>query len=254
MRTAVVPLAGTAEGARELSVGAGGDLTVEIDRRAEAEVIGVLEMLSREAGFSLLSEELGERSYGASEPRILLDPVDGSLNAKRGIELYGFMAAFVDGPTIGDTRAGYVLNLVTGEEWHAVRGEGAFLDGRRFETPPASADGRFEVLGLESGPRSILRAAPLLERSRKVRVPGSMALAITYAAAGRFDVFCAPFAARVFDMAASILIAKEAGAIVTDLAGGTPGALAADLTSRTNLLVTGSPDLHEQALAALQLG
>lgn len=252
MRQAIRPLVGTAEGGRELSVGAGGDRTVELDRRAEEITIGVLQSLAAEARFSLLSEEAGGRRFGAGYPRLLLDPVDGSLNAKRGIQLFGFMTALVEGARVGDAVAGYISNLVTGEEWHALRGEGAFVDGRRFHTPAPARVDRFEVLGLESGARSVLRAAPLLERAAKVRIPGSMALAIVYAAAGRFDVFCAPFPARVFDMTAGLLIASEAGASVSDLGGRSPGRLPADLEARTDLLVTGGPAQHEWALAAMR--
>ena len=112
MRRAVVPLSGTEAGGAQLSVGAGGDTTIELDRAAEEAVFAGLESLARIGEkFSVLSEEAGHRSFGSDYPLLLVDPVDGSLNAKQGVPLFGLMLAVLDGPTVGDAFAGLVLNL-----------------------------------------------------------------------------------------------------------------------------------------------
>ena len=83
MRDTVLPLAGTEAGRAQLTVGAGGDRTMELDRAAEAVVFGGLEGVADDGElFSVLSEEVGRRSFGADFPLVLVDPVDGSLNAK----------------------------------------------------------------------------------------------------------------------------------------------------------------------------
>ncbi len=256
MRAAVVPLSGSEAGRAAIQVGAGGDTTVEVDRVAEAVVFAELaRLVERGERFSVLSEEAGHRNHGADYPLVLVDPVDGSLNAKQGVPLYGVMLAVLDGPAVGDVQAGLVMNLATGEEWTAIRGEGAWRGGERVVAlRRAEPAGRLEVLGLESTPRSLGLARPLVERSGKVRILGSMAISIALTAGGAFDAFCAPIRARVFDMAASLLLLKEAGGVATDVEGNDLGGLVCDLKTRSTLLCAPTPELHADALRIVASG
>lgn len=253
MRQAVIPLAGTAAGRAQLEVGAGGDRTMELDRAAEAVVFAELQSIA-DGGerFSVLSEEAGHRGFGADYPLVLVDPVDGSRNAKAGIPVFGLMLAVLDGPTIHDTFVGCVLNLNTGETWTAIRGQGAWRAGEPLVPQPRQAGGRFQLVGLESSPRGLALLGPLLERTSKIRILGSMALTIAHTAGGAFDVFCAPVPIRVFDTAASLLLLKEAGGVATDLDGGAIGHLACTLDVRTTLLCTPTKELHAEALTTLR--
>jgi myo-inositol-1(or 4)-monophosphatase len=252
VRRAVVPLAGTEAGRVSLSVGAGGDTTIELDRAAEDVVFSELAGLAeRGERFSVLSEEAGQRSFGADYPLILVDPVDGSLNAKQGVPLFGLMLAVLDGPTIGDTFAGLVLNLTTGEEWSAVRGQGARRSGKPLSRLATTSDHRIELLGLESTPRALKVAQPLVEHAGKIRILGSMAISIALTSAGGFDVFCAPIPVRVFDMAASLLLLAEAGGVATNLKGEPIDALTCDLKTRSTLLCAPTRELHSRALDLL---
>lgn len=218
-------------------------------------VFAQLEALARSGErFSVLSEEAGLRSFGAELPLVLVDPVDGSLNAKQGVPFFGVMLAVLDGPAIDDTVAGYVLNLNNGEAWSAIRGEGAWRDGHPLEVIPRQDAKRIQIVGLESTPRAVSAARPLIERANKIRILGSMALSIAHTAAGGFDVFCAPFPVRVFDMAASLLILAETGGVATDLEGASIGPLSASLERRTTLLCATTAELHAEALAALRAG
>jgi myo-inositol-1(or 4)-monophosphatase len=252
VREAVLPLSGTEAGRAPLSVGAGGDTTVEVDRVAEVVVFAELTALvERGEKFSVLSEEAGYRSLGAEYPCILVDPVDGSLNAKQGVPLFGLMLALLDGPAVEDTYGGLVLNLNTGEEWTAIRRQGAWRSGKPLKPMSRSNRKRIELLGLESTPRSVSVAEPLIARSSKIRILGSMALSIALTAAGSFDIFCAPIPLRVFDMAASLLLLREAGGVATDIHGNSLAKLRCDLESRTTLLCAPSSELHAEALAIL---
>lgn len=225
---------------------------MELDRAAESVVFAELEALAgRGEQFSVLSEEVGLRSFGAEYPLVLVDPVDGSLNAKQGIPLFGLMLAILDGPAIDDTFAGLVLNLNTGETWTAIRKQGAWRGGMPLEVIPREDPMRIQLLGLESTPRAIAIARPLVERSSKVRILGSMALSIAHTATGGFDVFCAPMPVRVFDMAASLLVLAEAGGVATDMQGNRIGPLPASLDRRTTLLCAPTRELHEDALKTL---
>jgi myo-inositol-1(or 4)-monophosphatase len=232
-------------------MGAGGDRTVGVDHAAEAAVFAVLEELAQGGEeFSVLSEEVGLRRFGADLPLVLVDPVDGSLNAKQGIPFFNVMLALVDGRTIGDVAVGSVVNLSSGERWTAVRGQGTQHDGRAVRPLQLEQRGRIELLGLESSPRSLKAAQPLIERSSKVRVLGSMALSMAHTAAGGIDVFCAPVPMRVFDMAASLLMLSEAGGVATDLGGQALDGLVCDLKTRTTLLCSADRDLHAMALGS----
>ena len=252
VRGAVLPIAGTAAGGVRFEVGAGGDTTMEVDRAAEAVVFAELEAAAAMGEtFSVLSEESGLRSFGAPYPLVLVDPVDGSLNAKQGVPLFGLMLAVLDGPVIDDTFAGYVLDLNNGEEWTAIRKQGARRDGTRLTVIPRNDPKKLQILGLESSPRAVAAAQPLVERAGKLRILGSMAISIALTASGAFDVFCAPMPVRVFDMAASLLLLAESAGVATDMTGRAVGPLPASLDRRTTLLCAPTAQLHAEALRLL---
>jgi myo-inositol-1(or 4)-monophosphatase len=250
---AVLPLLGTEAGRRELSRGAGGDRTVELDRRAETAALDELRALSRRGHpFSVLSEEVGLVDLGAPWPRVLLDPVDGSLNAKRGLPVVGLILGVLEGPSLADLSLGYVANLISGERWHAVRGGGAFRDGERIRPMRAAAPGTIEVVGTESPTRSLPELEPLLRRAARLRLLGSIAISLVHAATGGVDLYVSPTRMRIFDSAASSLIVREAGGLVTDLQGRSLDGIPVDLEARTTVLASAHPDLHRLALDFLR--
>ncbi len=252
MRETVLPLAGTEAGRAQLAIGAGGDRTMELDRAAEADVFAELDALAaRGERFAILSEEAGHRRLGADYPLVLVDPVDGSLNAKQGVPFFGVMLALLDGPLIGDTVAGCVVNLVTGDAWTAIRKQGAWRGGKPIKVMSRQDRDRLELVALESTPSALVHARGLTQRAGKIRILGSMALAIAHTAAGSFDAFCAPVPVRVFDMAASLLILAETGGVATDLKGNALSALSSGLETRTSLVCAPTPQLHAIALSAL---
>src|SRR5690349_22295955 len=110
--------------------GEGGDRTLEIDKEAEDIVFGELAAL-HDAGarFCAISEERGIVDFGSDEVRVIIDPIDGSLNAKRGITHHALSVAVADGPTMADVTFGFVQDFGPQEEWLARRGGGAQLDG-----------------------------------------------------------------------------------------------------------------------------
>ena len=228
---------------------------MELDRAAEADVFSELDQLAaRGERFAILSEEAGHRRLGADYPLVLVDPVDGSLNAKQGIPFFALMLALLDGPAVGDAVAGCVVNLINGEAWTAIRGQGAWRAGSPITVAPRDDQDGFELVGLESPARSLDLVRGLVQRSGKVRVLGSMALAIAHTAAGSFDAFCAPVPVRVFDMAASLLILAEAGGMATDLQGNALTSLPGNLETRTSLVCAPTRRLHAAALRALAAG
>ena len=112
------------------TTGGGGDQTLVIDQAAEDAVFAELERLHGDGHrFSAISEERGMVDFGDPDVRVVIDPIDGSMNAKRGLTHHALSIAVADGPTMGDVAFGYVLDLGPEEEWWARRGEGAWLDG-----------------------------------------------------------------------------------------------------------------------------
>ncbi|MGH2715684.1 MAG: inositol monophosphatase family protein, partial [Thermoleophilaceae bacterium] len=157
-REAVSELESTAERSVPQGEGEGGDTTLAVDRAAEDAVLASLEAF----GVPLLaiSEERGEVSLnGGSEDgsvRVVIDPVDGSMNAKRGLPFACVSIAVACGPRMGDVEVGYVAELDPPRDWWAVRGEGAFLAGERLEL---LGPGPLEVLGLETARPALVAGA-----------------------------------------------------------------------------------------------
>jgi myo-inositol-1(or 4)-monophosphatase len=197
-------------------VGEGGDRSLVIDRRCEDEVFAELEQLAATgASFVAISEERGEVVFGdGGSARVVIDPIDGSLNARRTLPSHSLSIAVASGPSMAEVEFGYVYDFGAGEEFFAGRGEGAALDGRRIE-PAADAE-KLELLGVESAEPGRLR--PLAEaldgRVYRLRVVGSIAITAAYVAAGRLDGMLSLRPCRSVDAAAAQLIVREAGGVV----------------------------------------
>jgi myo-inositol-1(or 4)-monophosphatase len=202
--------------------GAGGDLTKRIDKVAEDAAVSYLES----AGFrgSLLSEELGVKRFGGEEyPLVVLDPVDGTTNATRGIALYSISAAIALGPRLSDVESAVVMEIPSGRAFWAERGSGAFLDGVPIrvndgvDVPKSLAGLDFNVRGNRE---KVYEVLPVLLSVKHIRNLGSAALGLCYTASGALDFYLDNrLLLRVTDIAASVLILREAGAKVLDLEG-----------------------------------
>ncbi len=208
--------------------GEGGDRTLVIDQAAEDAVFEELDRLHAEgARFCAISEERGVVDFGDDAVRVVIDPLDGSLNAKRGLPHHAISIAVADGPTMADVVFGYVYDFGPGEEWVARRGEGAWLGGRHLDDPPPERrdrDGRLEIVAVESvEPRHILGAIDALEvHVHRIRALGAMAVSLCQVAAGRVDGMVSLWRTRAVDVAAAQLIVRETGAHVAFLGDGDP--------------------------------
>ncbi|TAN42439.1 MAG: hypothetical protein EPN25_03095 [Nitrospirae bacterium] len=229
-------------------IGAGGDMTFGIDRIAEEIIIRGLKELA--IPLTMISEEAGIIALHGGGPKVIIDPVDGSKNAVSGIPFYCTSIAVADGETIGDLRLAYIINLLTGDQFSAVRGEGAFLNDRQIFTQKG---GELSLVAYEAQApgHDIPAALPLLGRARKTRCFGSTALDLAHLAAGAVSVFICPSPSRSFDFAGGWLLAREAGGVMTDTKGRSIEGVQLGLERSAALLAAGNQELHDRALKLL---
>ena len=230
-----------------VGVGLGGDETTAIDRAAE-EVI--LERV-REAAGAVLSEEIG-RLGGEALPLVVVDPIDGSLNAKRGIPFFSVSIAVAEGKTMDDVVFGYVYDFGSREEWTARRGEGAWLNGEPLGGVRPKDE--VEILSFEATRTSLVaRDAPkVVDLAHRLRIMGSLALSLCNLAAGRVDAVCSLKPARSVDIAAAQLLCRELGLAIDLFDVEEPfGAAPLDLEQRSRVAAAGSDDVCRRLAAAL---
>jgi len=234
-----------------LRAGEGGDDTTAVDAAAEDVVVRRLEELG--ADLTLVSEELGVRSFGAGGSlRVVVDPIDGSVNAKRGIPFFSLSLAVADGPTMDDVSFGYVYDFGAREEWMAERGGGAFLDGAPLDGPGPKET--IEILSLEGTTTSaIADAAPAMRGiAHRLRVMGSLALSLCHLAAGRVDAVCCLKPARSIDIAAAQLLVRERGYAIELFEAPPFGAAPLDLGQRSRVVAAANDELCNMVASALR--
>jgi len=211
---AVVDLVGTPEGGEMIGMGADGTPTKLIDRRAED---CILEFLSScPLCRTLISEEAGKVTLPGERGTIFLDPIDGTFNAVVGIPFYALSVAYAEN---GIVHKAFVRNLANGETFTAVRGEGAFLDGKSISVSPTINlnQSALSVYGRKFDARRVMH---LGQKIRRWRLLGASALELCYIGCGRIDGFIdLRGTLRVTDAAAGMLVCTEAGGIVSDLDG-----------------------------------
>jgi myo-inositol-1(or 4)-monophosphatase len=230
-RKAVESQASVSERAVEIGRGEGGDTTLAVDEAAEDAIFAELEALGEP--LTAVSEERGEVELAGGGPTILvIDPVDGSLNAKRGLPHASVSIAVADGGSMDDVHLGYVAELASPAEWWAARGQGAYAGERAL---PTLAPGPVEIFGLETArPTLVAEAAPALAvlDARRVRAFGSVAVTLCLVAEGKLDAMASLRPVRSVDVAAGQLIVREAGGEALLPEAGERAPLGLDMRSR----------------------
>jgi myo-inositol-1(or 4)-monophosphatase len=233
---------------REPVVGAGegGDDTTAIDQAAERAVLARFDGVE---DVTFVSEEVG--TLGAGRVHVVIDPIDGSLNAKRGIGFFSLSVAVASGSTMGDVDFGFVHDFGTEEEWTATRGQGAYLNGHVLDGERPKD--RIEILSFEATRTDSVaeKAGAVVGLAHRLRIMGSLALSLCHLAAGRVDAVCSLKPARSVDIAAAQLLVRERG-LAIDLFEDPPFEEAPlDVLGRSRVVAAGTPELCQQLAAAL---
>ncbi len=229
------------------------DLVTEADFASQQAIREVVLSAFPEHGF--LGEERDEAGGKAAEPsaaggdgayRWIVDPLDGTLNYIRGLPSYAVSVALERG---GDLLAGVVFDPLLDECFTAAAGEGAFLNGKRIRSSRCmSLDQALVAVSFSANvPRDsveVRRFVEVLHAGQSARRSGSAALNLCYVGCARLDAYFAS-SVYVWDVAAGVLVAREAGAVVTSIVGCT-----FDLR-QPDLAVAGTANLHVELLQAL---
>ena len=231
----------------QVSMKGPGDFVTLADVRTERIL---KEQLSRaRPNFGFLMEESGAVDGLNLDSRWIVDPIDGTSNFVHGIAHFAISIALEE---LGEITAGIIFDPINEQLFWAERGQGAFLNDRRIRVSARTqlshslfATGfPFKGRGLETEHKEyLLEMGAVMAASSGIRRLGSAALDLAYVAAGRFDGFWES-RLKPWDMAAGILVVREAGGMVCDLMGG-------DKMMDTGTIIAANPDLHKPLLETI---
>ena len=196
------------------------DFVSQADHKAERVVREELSRVRPNYGF--LMEESGASVGADTSNRWIVDPLDGTTNFLHGIPHFAVSVAL---ERDGELIAGVIYNPISDELYWAEKGQGAYLNGRRLRVAARrDMDIALFATGIPFYGRRdhelfLRQLARVMAVSAGVRRFGSAALDLAYIAAGRYDGFWET-GLQPWDMAAGIVLVREAGGFVTDLAGG----------------------------------
>ncbi|AKG91271.1 D-fructose 1,6-bisphosphatase [Geoglobus ahangari] len=237
---AISGIAGTREAGEVVGMGKDGTPTKRIDKLAEQAALRVL----GEYNVTVVSEEVGVTGEG--DVYVALDPIDGTFNAEKGVPIYSVTLLFSKSRKLGDAFFGYVKNLATGEEYYSD-GVKSYRNGKEIR---ASSTESLRCNAIVYYPN---RDLPF----RRVRIFGASSLEICYVADGRFDCFIdlrkgenGRGFLRVYDISASLFIAKNAGARVSSLDGDDIWEKEIAMDERFRIVVSGEK-IHDRLIEML---
>ncbi len=253
----ITPLVGREKFGETVKMGADGTPTKLIDELAEEKVIEVLKNTGRSV--TLVSEEIGELKIGEdhSEVVLVVDPLDGTVNALKNIPAYGISIAIcksniksLDELTLEDIQMGFVKNLANGDLYEAFKDNGAYLNNEMIKTSSMD-DLKRSSIGAYIRGAKMNNINKLSSIVRRIRLLGSIAIELCYVAHGTYDAFLDIRGnIRIIDIAAAKLIIEESGGKMTDEKGnGLNKKL--NVRERTSIVASGNQKIHNDILKVI---
>lgn len=222
------------------------DLVSEADLASQQKIRAILQAEYPEYDFLGEEDDPTAQPTGNSAYRWIVDPLDGTLNYLHRLQTFAVVIALEHA---GDVVAGVVYDPVMNECFTAEKGRGAWLNGRplqpsQVETAELALVAASFSTVVTPGSYEVTRFLEALYRCQGIRRLGSAALNLSYVAAGRLDAYWAT-SVKIWDVAAGVLIVREAGGLVTHIEGG-------PLDLRTpELLATSTKPLNRQLVPIL---
>ena len=229
----------------QISMKGPADFVTTADKRTER--ILIEELSKARPGYGFLGEEGGVVEGKDKTHRFIIDPIDGTLNFMHGIPQFAISIAL---EREGHLVSGVVYNPVTDDLFTAEKGHGAYLNDKRLrvaarkELGPAVIATGLPFMGKEGHARALAEMGAMMNVTAGIRRMGAASLDLAYVAAGRFDGFW-EHGLQAWDMAAGIVLLKEAGGVVTDMAGG-------EQMLAKGAVVCANEHLHPQLLKLLK--
>lgn len=223
-------------------IGADGTPTKYIDKIAEEVAVRCIK--NADVKVNLLSEEAGFIDFHG-DYTFILDPIDGTRNACRGIPFYS-VSLGIGQLTLNDVEYGLVKNISTGDIFVAEKNGGAFLNKKRIFVP--DFPGKTLLSSLALGKNIDAKTLSLVKKGI-VRSLGSASLEMCMVAIGAFDFYVVGREyLRVTDICAGTLIVREAGGIVTNIRGKHLN-MSLTLDDRTSIIVACNEDLVKMVMS-----
>ena len=229
----------------QISMKGPADFVTSADKRTER--ILIEELSKARPGYGFLGEEGGAVSGADMTHRFIIDPIDGTTNFMHGIPHFAISIGL---EREGQLVAGVIYNPVTDDLYTAEKGHGAYLNNKRLrvaarkELAPCVIATGLPFLGKEGHARASAEMAEVMNVTAGIRRFGSASLDLAFVAAGRFDAFWER-SLQSWDIAAGIVLVREAGGMITDLNGG------ADMLAKGSVLA-GNEHIHPQMLKLLK--
>jgi fructose-1,6-bisphosphatase/inositol monophosphatase family enzyme len=225
-----------------IGLGADGTVTKYIDKIAEETALDFIN--KSKIKVNILSEEIGFIDNN-SDYTFVLDPIDGTRNAYRGIPFYAVSIA-IGKSKISDVEYGVVKNIPTGDIFTAEKRQGAFFNSNKVGTPEVPDKEPLSSLALGKNYDKVTLS---LAKKDKVRSLGSSSLEMCMVAIGALDYYViGKEYIRVVDIAASTLFLREAGGIVTNILGEELD-MPFDLNERSSVVAACSEDIIKKIIS-----
>lgn len=221
------------------------DFVSEVDKLSEQEIIEHIHKAYPD--HAILCEESGLLNDGKTDTQWIIDPIDGTTNFIHGFPQYAISIAC---QVKGKLEIGLVYNPKTDELFTATRGEGAMLNNRRIRVSQRlNLDGALIGVGIPFSPNRdfdgyLSQLRRFMGKPAGIRRAGAAALDMAFVASGRLDAYWEE-QLKPWDVAAGILLVKEAGGLVGDFKGG-------NTSLESGEIVCGNPKIYQSVLEALK--